>query len=127
MKKILSRVLILALLIPYGTLACADDIVLYDGSTTRVYTTISISNGKVCGTVSVNGAGNRSTSISVQVQKKIGSSWSTVATSSGTEGASVTVTAESGATYRVYGHCKVYDASGKLIETSYKYSAEKQY
>lgn len=127
MKKILSVVLVLTLVIPYATLACADDIALYDSGSTRVYITISISNGKVCGTVAVDVAGNRSTRTSVQVQKKIGNSWSTVATSSGTEGASATITAESGATYRVYGYCKVYDASGNLIEISSKYSAEKQY
>lgn len=127
MKKFLSLILIIALSVPCTTIADADDIATCSTGFVSLFARIDISNGQVTGTGGLLTNSNHSTRVSVFVQKKVGNSWSTIASSSGVEAATVTVSATKGTTYRVYSTCKVYDAAGNLSDTSTSYSAEKTY
>lgn len=127
MKRLCLFIAVIALFNILYASAYAEEASLLANSQNRVTVSLSISNGKATGSAVVFLLNGNSATITVTIQKKNGSQWSSAASNSGQLSTAASVSAEKGATYRAYTVCKVYNSSGQLIETISAYSTEKQY
>lgn len=138
MKKLVALALVSLVFVSLlGSYVRAEEIgvVPFYDYTEDLYVKLSIdSKGKAtCAGEVVPKKATYSCSISVKLQKKNGSSWTTLSTWTGSgegyAGASASGTRQvsSGNTYRVYVSATVRDASGKVVETPTKASSEKAF
>lgn len=128
--RIISFTIALALLLSTVTLAAIREPDAQPNYTyvSGVSANLSISGGTAKVTSRITPQGSRKTTLTARLQQKVGGKWKTIATwtdsnDSGTSEAGGSKSVSSGYSYRAYVTGRVYDASGKVLETVDKASA----
>ena len=93
---------------------------------------LSISGGTAKVTGKITPTGKQKTTLTTRLQQKVDGKWKTIATWTGSNASGPSVTSDSkrveaGYSYRTYSTGKVYDSSGKVLETASKASPTKSY
>lgn len=128
--RIISITIVLALLLSTVALAAVREPDAQPNYTyaSGVSANLSISGGTAKVTSRITPQGSRKTTLTARLQQKVDGKWKTIATwsdsnASGFSSISESKSVTSGYSYRAYVTGRVYDASGKVLETVNKASA----
>lgn len=127
-KKLISVLLVVLLLVLTANISLAEWISPFAETGCEISANIQFSKGKAqaISTISHVPSGY-SVKTSVILQKKSGSSWVSVSSSSGIREACASATAVKGVTYRAYAKGWLYDQKGAFVDSFTATSRSKKY